>query len=178
MKRYELKIGSKNRNEKNGSWKGNNVGYIALHDWVKRRLLKPKKCSLCRKKGFLDLANISGKYTRDLSDWEWLCRRCHMTKDGRINGSGGGCPKGYWESHKHPTKGKKETEEHKKKISVSLKKALKRLCCPKGHRFTRKNTGVSKIKGRNPTRYCKKCNRINVHNYKLKRRNLDLRKEV
>lgn len=30
------------------------------------------------------MANISGKYKTDLSDWEYLCRRCHMKKDGRL----------------------------------------------------------------------------------------------
>lgn len=33
----------------------------------------------------LDVANISGKYQRDINDFEWLCRKCHMKKDGRIN---------------------------------------------------------------------------------------------
>ncbi len=33
----------------------------------------------------LDLSNKSGKYKRDLIDWEWLCRRCHMIKDGRLD---------------------------------------------------------------------------------------------
>lgn len=32
----------------------------------------------------MDLANKSGKYLRDLSDWWYLCRKCHMTIDGRI----------------------------------------------------------------------------------------------
>jgi len=31
-----------------------------------------------------DVANISGKYKRDIKDFEWLCRLCHMTKDGRL----------------------------------------------------------------------------------------------
>ena len=31
-----------------------------------------------------DCANISGEYHRDVDDFEWLCRRCHMVKDGRL----------------------------------------------------------------------------------------------
>ena len=31
-----------------------------------------------------DLANISQEYRRDVDDFEWLCRSCHMKKDGRI----------------------------------------------------------------------------------------------
>jgi hypothetical protein len=69
--------------EKNHNWKGDGVGYIGLHGWVKRNLKKPKKCQDCKKEKGLDLANISQEYKRDLDDWEWLCRRCHMIKDGR-----------------------------------------------------------------------------------------------
>lgn len=66
------------------SWKGNKVGYSALHQWVKRHKFKPNFCENCGKRIKLDLANISQKYKRDLSDWEWLCRKCHMKKDGRL----------------------------------------------------------------------------------------------
>lgn len=66
------------------AWKGKDVGYAALHTWIKRRFKKPDKCQDCKEKEPLDLANISQKYKRDLSDWEWLCRKCHMLKDGRI----------------------------------------------------------------------------------------------
>lgn len=66
------------------NWKGDEVGYAALHDWVKRRLEKPKACQDCGQEKPLDLANISQKYKRDLTDWEWICRSCHMTKDGRL----------------------------------------------------------------------------------------------
>ncbi len=72
-----------NANERNGVWKGDSVGYNALHAWVKRHLVKPHFCHDCNQPA-LDLANISGQYKRDLSDWEWLCRKCHMTKDGRL----------------------------------------------------------------------------------------------
>lgn len=62
-----------------------NVGYDALHAWVNRNLERPEKCECCGKKKPLDAANISNEYKRDLTDWEWLCRKCHMTKDGRMN---------------------------------------------------------------------------------------------
>ncbi len=69
---------------KNPIWAGDKVSYEALHGWVKRHKKKPARCQLCNKKKRLDLANISQKYIRDLNDWEWLCRLCHMTKDGRL----------------------------------------------------------------------------------------------
>lgn len=75
------------KNSKNHKWAGDKVGYHALHAWVKRNLIKPNSCSKCGLVKKLDLANISQKYKRDLSDWEWLCRRCHMAKDGRMKTS-------------------------------------------------------------------------------------------
>ncbi len=79
------KIGESNTGDKNGMWKGDKVGLNALHDWVKKRKPKPNLCEKCKKKRPHDLANISQKYKRDIKDFEWLCRRCHMKKDGRLN---------------------------------------------------------------------------------------------
>lgn len=69
----------------NPQWKGDKVGYMALHEWVRNRYTKPQFCEECLEAPPRDLANISGKYKRELSDWEYLCRRCHMHKDGRIS---------------------------------------------------------------------------------------------
>lgn len=69
--------------EKNPTWKAiPSLG--ALHAWIRRRKPKPKKCERCKKSIPQDLANISGKYLRDVNDFEWLCRKCHMTDDERI----------------------------------------------------------------------------------------------
>ena len=65
-------------------WKGEDVGYNALHDYIKYHLPKPDICGDCNSPKKLELANISGEYKRDLTDWEWICRRCHMLKDGRL----------------------------------------------------------------------------------------------
>lgn len=73
------------KNEKNVNWKGSKVGLYALHEWVKKYIPKPKLCEKCKLKQPYDLANISGKYKRDINDFEWLCRSCHMKKDGRMN---------------------------------------------------------------------------------------------
>lgn len=72
------------REEQSPNWKGNEVGKGALHDWVKRQLGKPKKCSKCcstNDKKY-EWANISRKYKRELSDWIRLCRKCHIIFDG------------------------------------------------------------------------------------------------
>ena len=73
------------KEELNPMWVGDDIGYGGLHSWVKSRLPSPINCSRCKKKRRLDLANISQKYIRDITDWEWLCRDCHMSKDGRKN---------------------------------------------------------------------------------------------
>lgn len=81
----KLAISKANMAQNNGMWKGDNAILQAIHMWVKRRKLKPTHCELCEQQtNFLDLANISQNYLRDLSDWEYLCRKCHMTKDGRL----------------------------------------------------------------------------------------------
>ncbi len=70
---------------KNPMWRGDDVGYGALHDWIKSRKQRPLFCEECCEQPPYDITNISQKYLRDLNDWRWLCRRCHMIIDGRIN---------------------------------------------------------------------------------------------
>jgi len=56
-----------------------------LHAWLHRRIPKPKLCVKCRKVKPYDLANISGNYLTKLSDWIWVCRKCHIHSDERIH---------------------------------------------------------------------------------------------
>ena len=66
-------------------WKGNNVGYRALHSWVIRKLGKATKCEFCGKEKTtpksIHWANKSHKYKRSLSDWIQLCVPCHKAYD-------------------------------------------------------------------------------------------------
>ena len=78
------KIGLANKGENNGAWKGDEVGYGSLHAYIKYYIPKPRICSICKKEGFIELHNISALYKRDFNDWEWICRKCHMKKDGRL----------------------------------------------------------------------------------------------
>jgi hypothetical protein len=80
----EVGVAKENRGEKNGMWKGEGVGYGALHEYVKSHLTQPLNCEKCGLPKKLDLANRSGDYKRDLRDWEYLCRKCHMENDGRL----------------------------------------------------------------------------------------------
>lgn len=71
--------------ENNHNWKGDNVGYHSLHRWVKKYKIKPKECQHCGKeKKYLELANISGEYKRDINDYVYLCMRCHKIMDGNL----------------------------------------------------------------------------------------------
>ena len=79
------------RNTPNGkrhhAWKGDDVGYSALHSWIKRKLGKPNYCDVCKTvstKRF-EWANISKKYKRELSDWRSLCSKCHHRFDDIAN---------------------------------------------------------------------------------------------
>lgn len=69
--------------DKNPQWKGNDVGMSKLHAWVKERLPKPDICPKCNLRKAYDLAN-KGIYDRNLENWEYLCRKCHMESDGRL----------------------------------------------------------------------------------------------
>jgi hypothetical protein len=75
--------------EKSWYWKGNNVGYVALHMWVKKHLGNPKKCEHCGKKNLrprqYNWANIDHKYRRKLEDWIRLCVKCHRKYDKEQN---------------------------------------------------------------------------------------------
>jgi uncharacterized protein YlaI len=67
--------------ELNPAWKGDEVGLNALHLFIRSRLPEPKLCQMCNQVPPYDLANISGKYLRDLDDWLYLCRSCHKIFD-------------------------------------------------------------------------------------------------
>lgn len=73
-----IHIGSSNK-----KWKGDAVGYDALHDWVRRQLGNPQKCEHCGtcKKKMYHWANKSGDYKRELDDWIRLCVPCHSKYD-------------------------------------------------------------------------------------------------
>lgn len=69
----------------NKFWKGKDVSYVGLHQWVARHRGKPDKCEHCGKDGLkgknIQWANKSHEYKRDLTDWLRLCVPCHMKFD-------------------------------------------------------------------------------------------------
>ncbi len=83
--------------ERSPMWKGDDVGYISLHVWVKKHLGNPEQCEHCGEKGLyggytrmdgvfikkwsIQWANKSGEYKRELGDWTGLCVKCHYEYD-------------------------------------------------------------------------------------------------
>lgn len=75
------KVLSNRQNEGSPKWKGDKVGYSALHKWVKHYLGKATICSQCISTINIEWANISHEYKRDLTDWMQLCHKCHGKYD-------------------------------------------------------------------------------------------------
>ena len=78
--RTSFKKGQTSGND-NINWKGEKVGYNALHSWIYRNIKRPEGCEKC---GTNDINsykghwhNISHKYKRVKEDWELLCAKCH-----------------------------------------------------------------------------------------------------
>lgn len=69
--------------ENHPQWKGEKVGYRALHNWVENNLGKPMHCSFCNEtqNKRYHWANISGNYYRNKFDWIRLCPKCHRGYD-------------------------------------------------------------------------------------------------
>jgi len=87
LKMRECKLGRNNPMfGKVGNWKGDNVTYSPLHRWIRKHLPVPSNCQECDKETkYLDCANVTGVYNRELINWKYLCRACHIRQDGRIN---------------------------------------------------------------------------------------------
>jgi len=81
-RKVSKKLKGKRKGKENPNWKGDKVKYRGLHSWIERNKIKPFVCEECKTNPPKHLANISGKYRRDINDFEWLCRSCHSKKDG------------------------------------------------------------------------------------------------
>lgn len=85
IRKWKESSKEKIRKEGNIMWKGDDVGYKSLHEWISNNKPKPTWCEECFSRKPYDSANISGKYKRDINDFKWLCRKCYMEEDGRLN---------------------------------------------------------------------------------------------
>ena len=66
-------------------WIGKREGRQSLHQWVRTQMVKVNGCEYCGKDKLLDAANISRKYKRNIKDFMWLCRSCHIKYDRYMN---------------------------------------------------------------------------------------------
>lgn len=86
IKMRESHLG-KNTGEDHALWKGDEVGYHALHHWVTRNKGNPRKCELCgtlQAKKY-EWASKTHEYKRDLDEFIRLCTSCHRKYDIRNN---------------------------------------------------------------------------------------------
>ena len=63
------------------AWKGEDVKYQGLHNWVRKNLGKTSQCTQCDSTSNVYWANISHVYKRDLNDYFQLCSKCHYKYD-------------------------------------------------------------------------------------------------
>lgn len=63
---------------------GMNMSYAGVHAWIKRVAGQPSYCEICKSSTSTryEWSNKSGEYKRDLSDWQRVCRKCHIKYDG------------------------------------------------------------------------------------------------
>ena len=80
-RKMSLVCKGKQANEKHWAWKGDDVGYSALHNWVRKNLPKPEFCEICNINPAKYLANTTGVYDRNLNHWDYLCGSCHIMHD-------------------------------------------------------------------------------------------------
>lgn len=75
------KLNANQKGENNRAWKGDKASYKAIHMWVRTHLPRPEKCVTCNDRDSREVANLDGKYSRDLTTWQWMCRSCHLRMD-------------------------------------------------------------------------------------------------
>jgi hypothetical protein len=76
-------LSKRQEGKNNPNWVGDDIKYTGVHAWVRKNKPKLGVCQYCGvKTNKLDLANISKNYKRDLNDYIYLCRSCHMKMDG------------------------------------------------------------------------------------------------
>jgi len=87
-KKHTEEARAKMRGEKNGVWKGELVGYQAVHSWM-RKYKQHTECEKCGATEKLEWANKNHTYERVLEDYIELCPSCHRKYDIENNGYAG-----------------------------------------------------------------------------------------
>lgn len=108
---------NRRRGEQLYNWKGDSVGYYALHDWLILHYGKAKKCEMCGGTSRVQWAKLRNKlYERRRENFWNLCHKCHMEYDGTSIAS-------------RPTwnKGRSWTKDERLKISRGTKLGMAKL---------------------------------------------------
>lgn len=68
-------------------WKGDEVGYWGVHQWIIQKRGKPRYCEYCKRtdEKRYEWANKDHKYRRRIRDFMRLCQRCHVKYDKKFN---------------------------------------------------------------------------------------------
>lgn len=76
---------SRKRGPQAWNWRGEDLGYYALHRYLRDHFPKSGVCSECGgSTRRTEWALIRGRsYSRDIQDYRELCRECHMIYDGQ-----------------------------------------------------------------------------------------------
>lgn len=53
----------------------------SAHNWIKHTVKDRDSCEKCGSKNNLEWSNKTHTYKKELSDWQYLCRKCHMKYD-------------------------------------------------------------------------------------------------
>lgn len=93
------------KEDANPAWRGDNAGYVAKHNWVRRYFGTATMCEAdtTHNATRYHWSNISKQYKRERMDWQQLCPKCHWKFD-------------------HP-KGMVQPAKTRSKISAGLKRA-------------------------------------------------------
>jgi hypothetical protein len=126
--RTRKKISIAKMGEKNPQWTAN-PSYGAVHVWINRNYKKSKTCDFCGSKRFLEWALKKGKkHEHSVENYWTLCSSCHKKYDytpqhrekmrrimtGRVHTWGAKISKSL--------KGRKLSDEHKRKMRVYAKR--------------------------------------------------------
>ena len=57
---------------------------VRLHNVIRGAIPRPALCPECGMVEPTEMANVTGVYDFDLKNWRWLCKWCHMLRDGTL----------------------------------------------------------------------------------------------
>jgi len=72
--------------EKNPNWKDINATYGHKHRWIRQHYGKASECQSCGSEYMVEWSNVDHKYSRDINDYQQLCKKCHAEYDTKMFG--------------------------------------------------------------------------------------------